>query len=393
MAISRKVKEVMSSASWIRKMFETGRILKEKHGADKVFDFTIGNPSLEPPAKFTETAINILTMDLPGKHGYMPNAGYPHVREKLTAMISQEQQVKVTLDNILMTCGAGGALNVAFKTILNDGDTVLSPSPCFMEYRFYAENHGGNLKTVPSNKDFSLNLDAFASQIDKTTAAVIINSPNNPSGYIYSAEDIKKLGQLLDQKGKEIGRTIYLISDEPYRKIVYDNAVVPPILALYKNAIVVTSYSKDLSIPGERIGWLVVNPQADYLDDLIAGMILCNRILGYVNAPSLMQRIVAEMAGEHVDISIYKRKRDLLCQGLEKIGYQFVKPQGTFYLLSEVPGGDDLKFVDALAEELVLAVPGRGFGIKGYFRLAYCVDDSVINNSMPAFEKAYQKFK
>ncbi|MEW5815597.1 MAG: pyridoxal phosphate-dependent aminotransferase [Spirochaetota bacterium] len=391
MAVSKNVAEMITRSSWIRKMFESGARLKAEHGEDKVFDFSLGNPNIEPPSAFTKTAAAILAEKSKGKHGYMPNAGYPDVREEVAAYISKEQKVKLTGSNVIMTCGAGGAMNVALKTILNPGDKVLVSSPYFMEYNFYVDNHGGKLEPVNSREDFDLDIDAIESQINAQTAAVIINSPNNPSGRVYPASTLRELGKMLARKSRETRRSVYLLSDEPYRKIVYDGTEVPSVLSFYKNSIIFTSYSKDLSIPGERIGWLAIHPEAEDGQNLIDGFILCNRILGYVNAPALMQRVVARLQGVSVDVTEYKKKRDILCEGLAEIGYEFNKPQGTFYLFPRAPGGNDLEIVELLRKELILTVPGRGFGLPGYFRIAFCVEDRVIEAALPGFERAFRK--
>jgi aspartate aminotransferase len=392
MAISKQIKEYMASSSFIRKMFEEGRLLKEQHGADRVFDFTIGNPSLEPPPAFTESIIKVAREKIPGKHSYMPNGGYPYVRARVAERVSLEQKSSLGEEHILMTCGAGGALNVALKTIINPGDTVLAMIPYFVEYKFYVSNHGGEIRFVPTKKDFHLDLTAIEKAVDSSTAAVIINSPNNPSGVVYPQKDIAALGELLDKKSRETGRVIYLLSDEPYRKIVFDGLEVPPVFPSYRNSIIATSCSKDLSIPGERIGWLAIHPEAEYLQDLINGMTFCNRTLGFVNAPALMQRILAEVIDESADMEAYQRKKDLLCGGLADSGYAFVEPQGTFYLFAQAPGGDDMAFINALKEELILAVPGSGFGMPGYFRLAFCVPDKRISDSMAAFDRTIKRF-
>ncbi|MBI9102500.1 MAG: pyridoxal phosphate-dependent aminotransferase [Spirochaetales bacterium] len=392
MAIAARIKESMEKSSWVRKMFEAGAEMKMRFGAENVFDFSIGNPNVPPPADFQKALESMTALNVPNKHGYMPNAGYPDVRAKVASFISDEQGVTLGAESVIMTCGAGGGLNVALKTILNPGDKVLVNTPYFVEYGFYVDNHGGVLEPVPCGENFDLDLEALASRIDEKTAAVIINSPNNPSGKIYDKATIKSLGELLERESKRIGRTIYLLSDEPYRKIVFDGVDVPGIFEYYRNSMIVTSYSKDLSLPGERIGWLAVNPQADDFADIIAGAVLCNRILGYVNAPGIMQRVVGELQGRSVDIDLYEKKRDLLSEGLKDIGYDFLLPKGTFYLFPKAPGGDDLKVVEILRDEKILGVPGRGFGMPGYFRLSFCVDDSVIINSLPAFRRAMDRF-
>ncbi len=389
MAVSRKIQDMQASSSFIRKMFETGARLKAEFGAENVFDYSIGNPSALPPAEFTK----ILTEEAAREnmHGYMPNAGYPFVREQVAAYLTEEQDVPFQGDHILMTSGAGGALNVALKTILNPGDKVLASRPCFMEYNFYCDNHGGRLELVDCLPGFDLNVDAFEAAIDSSTAAVIINSPNNPSGKVYSGETLKKLAVMLERKSVELGRRIYIICDEPYRKLVYGGVKVPSIPSFYPHTMICTSYSKDLSIPGERIGFLAVAPELEDRDHIINGAILCNRILGYVNASALMQRVVGRLQGFTVDVSQYQRKRDLLGAILQDCGFDLELPEGTFYLFPRAPMGDDMLVVNALQEENILAVPGRGFGLPGYFRLSYCVDDEVIKRSEPAFKRAAAK--
>lgn len=393
MTISKKIADIISRASFIRKMFEEGARLKAQYGAENVYDFSLGNPKLPPPEKFSELLRDTVDSCGLGDHCYMPNTGYPMVCGSVADYLAEEQQAPVTDKEVMMTCGASGALNVALKTILDPGDEVITPAPCFVEYKFYADNHGGVLKTVQSKPDFQLDLHALSEAITAKTKAVLINSPNNPTGQVYPEEDLVALGSLLEKRGKEYKRTIYLISDEPYRKIVYDDVKVPSIFTSYKNSIIGTSYSKDISIPGERIGFIAINPAATYRTELVAGMTVANRILGFVNAPALMQRVVACMQGMSVEISEYARKREILCDGLAGFGYEFIKPPGTFYLFPRSPIADDVKFADALKEERILVVPGSGFDGPGHFRIAFCVDDDVIKNSMPGFEKAIEKYQ
>ncbi len=393
MTIAKKIEATLSESSWIRKMFEEGARLRAKHGAGNVYDFSLGNPNLNPPKNFSDNLIDAAKSSVEGKHAYMPNVGFPYVRKSVAAYVSVEQQAEVSAKEIIMTCGAAGALNVILKTILDPGDEVITPSPYFVEYKFYADNHGGILKTVPTKPDFSLDITAISSAINNKTKAVLINSPNNPTGQIYSKKSLIELGAVLNDKGKKSGRTIYLISDEPYRKIVYDGITVPGIFNCYRESIIATSYSKDISIPGERIGYIAVNPEAVYKENLISGMTLANRILGFVNAPALMQRIIASIQGASVDISDYQRKRDILCNSLAECGYEFIRPSGAFYLFPKSPVPDDVKFVKALQDELILVVPGSGFGCPGHFRIAFCVDDNTILNSIPGFKRAMEKFR
>ncbi len=374
-------------------MFEEGARLKVENGAENVFDFSLGNPNLAPPEKFRKVLKNTV-MSLTGTdHGYMPNIGYPHVRKSLAEYLCKEQKVQVTENDVIMTCGAAGALNVILKAILDPGDEVITPAPYFVEYQFYVDNHGGILKTVSTTSDFSLDIDAIRAAITKKTKAVLINSPNNPTGQVYSKDSLDELGTLLKDKGKRLNRTLYLISDEPYRKIVYEEHTVPSIFKSYKESVIATSYSKDISIPGERIGYLAVHPEASFNNELMEGMALANRILGFVNAPGLMQRIVASLQGSSVDISAYARKKDILCNGLADSGYDFVEPPGAFYLFPKTPVPDDVTFVKELQKELILTVPGSGFGGPGHFRIAFCVDDLTIKNAMPGFKRVMEKFR
>jgi aspartate aminotransferase len=292
-----------------------------------------------------------------------------------------------------MYCGASGAMNAVLKTIIDSGDEVIASIPCFMEYVSYVDNHGGRLVMVKSLPDFDLDVEAIEAGITPRTAAVIINSPNNPTGRIYPEKTLARLADMLLRASKKTGRTIYVVSDEPYRKLAYDGADVPGVMRLYPHSVVVTSYSKDLSLPGERIGFAAVSPAADDASRLVDGVILCTRILGYVNAPALMQRVVSAIQGVSVDVGIYKRKRDLFCSALTGMGYQLTVPEGAFYIFPRAPGGDDLAFVQALQEELVLVVPGRGFSMPGYFRIAYCVDTPVIERSLPGFERVIRKMR
>jgi len=393
MTIAKKIETMMSRASWIRKMFEDGARLKAEHGADNVFDFSLGNPNLKPPEEFRKALIEAASASGDRNHAYMPNTGYPHVRKSVADYLSAEQQARISENEIIMTCGAAGGLNVILKAILDPGDEVITPAPYFVEYSFYADNHGGVLKTVSTKPDFSLNIDAISSAITEKTKAVLINSPNNPTGQVYSKESLNELGALLKDRSNGSGRTIYMISDEPYRKIVYDGLKVPSIFSCYNESIIATSYSKDISIPGERIGFIAVNPDAFFKENLLGGMALANRILGFVNAPALMQRVVASVQGMSVDVSEYARKRDLLCNGLADSGYEFLRPPGAFYLFPRTPIPDDVEFVRTLQEELILVVPGSGFGGPGHFRIAFCVDDETIINSMPGFKRAMERIR
>ena len=392
MAISRKIEGFITQSSWIRKMFEEGISLKKQFGAERVYDFSLGNPNIDPPALFEGHLEKIVATNAPGRHAYMPNAGYPETRAAVAAYLSGIHGLSLVADHIIMTCGAGGALNVILKTLLDPGDEVLVPTPFFVEYRFYADNAGGVLKLVGTKEDFSLDLKALESAITDRTKVVLINSPNNPTGRVYDEESIRALAALLEAKGRMLGQTIYLVSDEPYGEIVYDGVRVPSILKAYANSIIATSYSKSLSLPGERIGYIAANPLLSGIQDAVDGMVLCNRILGFVNAPALMQRVIAGVQGLHVDVGEYRRKRDLLCDGLASIGYRFHRPEGAFYLFPKTPVEDDVAFVTALQKRRILTVPGRGFGSPGHFRIAYCVDDATIVNAMEGFKETFGEF-
>ena len=393
MPTSDKIRAAIERSSWIRKMFEEGTARKAKYGADKVFDFSIGNPNLEPPAKFKEVLRELAGDPGPGLHGYMPNAGLVATRKAVADYLSKHNLQTFSADDIVMTVGAGGGLNVVLKTLLNPGEEVAIPSPYFVEYNFYLDNHQGVPKMVKTKSDFSLDLSALEEALSEKTKAVLINSPNNPTGKVYSEQDLKNLGDLLVQYSKKLGRPIYLISDEPYRKIVYDGIQVPSIFEAYTESFVVTSFSKDLSLPGERIGYAAVNPEMSDKQSMMAGMILCNRVIGYVNAPALMQRAVALLLEESVDIALYQNKRDMLYDGLTASGYECIKPGGAFYLFPKSPIEDDVAFVSALQEENILTVPGSGFYGPGHIRIAYCVDDRTIEKALPGFEKVMKKFK
>ena len=323
---------------------------------------------------------------------YMPNAGYYETRAAVAAEVGSTQGIALTAEQVVMTCGAGGALNVIFKTLLDPGDEVVIPAPFFVEYRFYVDNAGGAVRVVPTRKDFSLDLDAIGEAITEKTKAVLINSPNNPTGKVYNGESIAALAALLSERVKALGRAITLISDEPYTEIIYDGAKAPSVLAAYPQSLIATSYSKSLSLPGERIGYIAVSPQIDALEDVMDGLTLCNRILGFVNAPALMQRVIAGLAGVKVDVGVYQRKRDLLCDGLVSVGYNVIKPDGAFYLFMPTPIDDDVRFAGALQKRRILTVPGSGFDGPGHVRIAYCVDDATILGSIEGFGEALREF-
>ncbi|MFP7755246.1 pyridoxal phosphate-dependent aminotransferase [Thermodesulfobacteriota bacterium B35] len=391
MAIAKKMQVFAERSSWIRRMFEEGARMKAEFGAENVFDFSLGNPDVPPPPKFTEVLRELAAEDKPGLHGYMPNGGYPFVREALAARLSEEQGVRFDQGDVLMTCGAAGALNVVMKSLLDPGDEVIILSPFFVEYNFYVDNHGGTTKIVATDAEFNLDLEAIRGALSERTKVVLINSPNNPTGQVYPAGDLQALGRLLDEAGERFCTTIYLVSDEPYRKIVFDGCEVPSIMAATSNAIVVSSYSKDLSLPGERIGYLAVHPEMHEKVELLDALTLANRILGFVNAPALMQRVVERLQDVSVDCSIYARRREVFCRVLDGAGFEYVRPKGAFYLFPRTPIADDVEFCSILQQEKILAVPGRGFGAPGHIRLAFCVDEEVIARSADAFRRAMER--
>jgi aspartate aminotransferase len=392
MAIAMRVQKSLQGSSLIRKMFEEGARLKKQYGAENVFDFSIGNPNLPPPGEFYKSLASSLVAAVEDKnHSYMPQAGNPATRQAVANFARSEYLVDAEVGDVFMTAGAAGALNIIFKSLLNPGDEVLTPAPCFVEYGFYTDNYDGVFVTAPTKTDFTLDLDAMAKAITAKTKIIIINSPNNPTGQIYSEDSLQKLGALVAEKEKEFDTEIYLISDEPYRKIIYVDEPVPSILLVHPRSIIVTSHSKDLSIPGERIGYAVLNPTMPAKQDLLDAMSLTARVLGHVNAPAFMQRVVANTQGVTVDVGLYKRKRDLLCEGLAAAGYEFTVPPGAFYLFPKSPLADDVAFADMLKEEKILVVPGSGFMGPGYFRISYCVDDQTIINALPGFKRVLEK--
>ena len=393
MAVSKKIEGMITKSSWIRKMFEDGIRLKQQFGAENVFDFSLGNPNVPPPPELKKALLDVAKDERPGVHAYMPNAGYPETRAAVASKLSRDHGVKLAADHVIMTCGAAGALNVILKTLLDPGDEVIIPAPYFVEYQSYVDNHGGAVRLVKSKEDFSLDLWAVEEAITEKTKAVLINTPNNPTGRVYDEASIRALASLLEDRGKKIGRAIHLISDEPYDKIVYDGISVPSLLKAYRHSLIANSYSKTLSIPGERIGFIAVNPATDSLDLMLGGLVMCNRTLGFVNAPAFIQRVLPRVLEVEVNVAEYQRKRDLLCEGLAACGYEFTKPEGAFYLFPKSPIADDVEFVRALQKKNILTVPGSGFGAPGYFRIAYCVQDKTIVDSLKGFGEVIRQFR
>jgi aspartate aminotransferase len=368
-------------------MFEEGAELKKKYGAENVFDFSIGNPDLEPPPAFHRILLRLVTEDAAGSHGYMPNAGYPEVREALARKASYDQKVEIDWQHIVMSVGAAGALNVIFKAILNPDDEVIVSKPYFMEYRPYIDNHRGRLVEVRAAPDFDLDIDAIRLALNEKTAAVLINSPHNPTGRVYPQKTISALAEILTRHGRDTGHYPYLVADEPYRELVYDGAIAPPVLSAYPHSIVATSYSKNLSLPGERIGYIAVGPHNDDKEILINALIYATRILGYVNAPALMQRCVAELTEVKAAVDVYAARRAAFKEILDQAGLEYINPEGAFYIFCRVPDGfDDTGFTAALKKHLILGVPGSSFGAPGWVRFAYCVNENVIRASADAFK-------
>ena len=382
----------MEQGSWIRKMFEEGISLKRQYGEENVFDLSLGNPVIDPPEEFFSKLKSIADNPISGMHRYMPNAGLLETREAVADQLADETMITFTANEIIMTCGAGGALNVVMKTLMDPGDEFVIFAPFFVEYHFYADNHGGSCKVVPPDRDFLPDLEAFRDAVTPKTRGVLINSPNNPTGVLYSSDVLSNLCEIIREKEEEYGTQIYLVSDEPYRRLIFDNLRYPHIFDHHVRSIVATSHSKDLALPGERIGYIAIHPDCPDKQEIIDGMVFCNRTLGFVNAPALAQHLVSSLQSVTVDVGLYERKRNFLYSKLTDMGYSVVRPQGAFYMFPKSPIDDDVEFVDKLKEERVLAVPGTGFGLPGYFRLSYCLKDETIEGALPGLSKAISQY-
>ena len=392
--ISEKMVGLVKGSSVIRAMFEEGKKLAAQYGAENVFDFSLGNPNVAPPQAVEDAIIDIVKSEDPLRlHGYMSNTGYEDVRATVAESLNERFGTGFNENNIIMTVGAASGLNVIFKTLLNPGDEVITFAPYFGEYRNYVANYDGVLIEVsPNTENFQPKIDELEEKITKKTKCVLVNSPNNPTGVVYSEDTIRKLSQVLEKKQKELGISIYLITDEPYRELVYGDIEIPFITKYYRNTIVGYSYSKSLSLPGERIGYLVIPSEIDDYNDVFAAAGVATRILGYVNAPSLMQRVVAKCINEKTDISYYERNRNTLYEGLIKLGFTCQKPEGAFYLFMKTPVPDDKEFVAAAKKYNLLVVPGSTFGCAGYVRIAYCVAYETIVNSLPKFAELSKEY-
>lgn len=386
--ISEKMKPLVQNNSAIRAMFEEGNRLAAIYGREQVFDFSLGNPNVPAPPEVKQAIIDILNEEESVfVHGYMSNAGFDDVRKTVADSLNRRFQTDFHKENIMMTVGAASGLNVILKTLLDPGHEVMTFAPYFVDYGSYVRNYDGQLVVVPANtKDFQPDLVTFESMITKKTRAVIINTPNNPTGVIYSHETLTALGQVLDRKQKELGTEIFLISDEPYRELAYDGAVVPYVTKYYANTVVVYSYSKSLSLPGERIGYLVIPDLAADSGELIGAAAIANRVLGCVNAPSLMQRVIMRCMDAKVDLEAYDKNRNLLYNSLRSFGFSCIKPAGAFYLFLKSPVADEKEFCEACKRHNLLVVPGSAFACPGYVRIAYCVSYGQIERSLSAFE-------
>ena len=393
--ISKKMKPFVENNSAVRAMFEEGNKLRAKYGAENVYDFSLGNPNVPAPDEVRDAIIDLAKHEDPvALHGYMSNAGYEDVREAIAQSLNGRFGTAFGARNIIMTVGAASGLNIIFKAILDPGDEVVVFAPYFLEYGNYVSNYDGVIVTVePDTETFQPNLDAFAGKITAKTKAVIVNTPHNPTGVVYSEETIKRLAAILEEKQKELGTVIYLISDEPYRELAYDGVEVPYLTKYYDNTIVGYSYSKSLSLPGERIGYVVIPDEADGAEELFEAAVIANRINGSVNAPSLMQKVIARCLDCTVDLEYYDRNRRTLYEGLEKVGLTCVKPQGAFYLFVKSPVPDEKSFVQKAKEYNILLVAGSSFACPGYVRLAYCVSYETIKASLPAFEKLMVNYR
>ena len=389
MILSKNMERLVAGSSTIRKLFEEGKELAKVVGPENVYDFSLGNPAAPVPAEVKESIYRILEQEHPNfVHGYMLNAGYEEVREKVAAHLNQHNGTAYGKEDIIMTVGAAGGLNCLFRSILEEGDEVLCFAPYFGEYRSYVMNYGGVLQVVPADfETFQLNLKEMRAYITPRTKAVIINNPNNPSGVIYKKEVLEELQNILEEAEREIGHPIYVVSDEPYRELVYDDRILPFAPAIIKNCIIVYSFSKSLSLSGERIGYMAVGKQIDYYELLINALVVANRCIGYINAPSLFQLVVADCLEVKTDVAFYDRNRKLLYKTLTGLGFECVKPEGAFYLLIKSPVEDEAVFAEQAKKHNILIVPAASFGCPGYVRLAYCVSHELIQRSLPAFEK------
>ena len=385
MAIADSVRQYMQDSSWIRRMFEIGIVMRQERGEGNVFDLSLGNPVMEPPPEFIQELRRLVNDPQPGMHRYMPNAGYTETRQAVAEHLAVETGLPYETSHIMMCVGAGGGINVALHALLNPDDEVIILAPFFAEYLFYVYNHQGVPVVTGCDRQFNPDLAELESKLTPRTKALLLNSPNNPSGVVYSPELMTRLSEVLDRKGRELGTEIFIISDEPYRKIIFDGLEYPFPQLVYQRTITVTSHSKDLALPGERIGYVAVHPAYPDVHELRDALVFCNRVMGFVNAPALMQRVVRVLQDVTVDVGRYQHQRDFLHQRLTSLGYAAFKPQGAFYMFPKSPVEDEMVVVDALQRHGVLVVPGKGFGMPGYFRISFCVEDHVLEGAMEGF--------
>jgi len=393
MAITRKITNQITEGSWIRKMFEEGARMKARFGADAISDLSLGNPDLDPPPEVLDAIKKVASENPKHCHAYMPNSGFPATRERIAQELKDDLGLPFSANRIVMTVGAAGALNILLKVILEPMDEVIAIAPYFPEYRFYIDNQGGKLIKANPGKDFTLDLEDIEKKITKRTRAIIINSPNNPTGRMLRAEELKELADMLEWGAVQTGRPIYLISDEPYRTLLFDGLEYASPASFYENTIIVYSYSKTYSLAGERIGYLAIHPEAQDGKELFDGTTFVNRTLGFVNAPAFMQRVITETGTVKVDFSPYQERRDIIVAGLRDIGYKLVNPDGTFYVFPKTPILNDTIFVRALQKQRVLVTPGTGFAWPGYMRISLCTPNDVIERALPVFRSVFQEFR
>ena len=385
--ISKYINQAMEQSSWIRRMFEVGREMKINYGAENVYDLSLGNPILEPPPEFFRVFQKIANNTSSGKHRYMSNAGFEDVREKVALYLRQKNLLNAEMKHIIMSCGAGGAINVILKTILDPGDEVIIMAPYISEYIFYIHNQQGKVVVAETDEQFNLDLEELDRKITTRTKAIIINSPHNPTGRIYDKKILMGLVMLIKDRQKKYQKDIYVISDEPYREIIFDGKKANSIVSLHENSFMAYSWSKSLAVPGDRIGYIAVNPAMNEVNKIIDGLIFSTRILGFINATAVMQLAVGELLHATVKVNYYETKRDYIYKNLSAAGYDVVKPEGTFYVFPRAPEGDDLAFIQKAKEKRVLIVPGQGFGRAGYFRISFCVDDRTITRGIDQLVK------
>ncbi len=390
--VSHEIQKQMELGKFFRQSFEEGLALKKQYGQDKVFDLSLGNPILEPPDEFRQELKQLVNNPLPGMHRYMVNAGYMETRAEIAKYLAIETGLPFTMDDIIVSVGAAGGMTIALRALLNQGDEAIVFAPYFPEYLLYITNQSGKAKVVPTDSNFTPDFEALEKAITPHTKVIITNSPNNPTGVVYSEDTLDRLGQIVRAKESYFGTQIFIFSDEPYRKLIYDGKKCPYVFSFHARTIAVTSHSKDLSLAGERIGYVAVNPRCNEGKGLGEAIAFCNRALGFVNAPALMQKAVSKLQRACIDVGEYQRKRDFLYRHLLEMGYTMVKPEGAFYMFPKSPV-DDLRFTDELRKKLVLTMPGIAFGTPGYFRIAFCVEDRVLEDCLTGFMEVAQKYR